>query len=115
MKLGLHKPRVAIGLSSRRFRGDLGTSGRISAMRTKPSHKLSFRDRLSRLSFEQACKLLGPKGQRLIQQGGKREIDLKEHVYLGGDLLRVRFPGIGGGGGGGPPFSLLNASPKHLS
>ena len=29
----------------------------------KPGHLLTFRDRLSRLSFEQACKLLGPSGR----------------------------------------------------
>ncbi|MEX2286668.1 MAG: helicase, partial [Planctomycetaceae bacterium] len=62
---------------------------------TKPGSKLSFHDRLSRLTFEQACKLLGPQGRRLIQNGGRREIALKEHVYLGGDLLRVRFPSVG--------------------
>src|SRR5262249_25313870 len=41
------------------------------------------------------CKLLGPQGRQLIQQGAKREINLKEDVYFGGDLLRVKFPGLG--------------------
>ncbi len=63
---------------------------------TKPSHKLSFHDRLSRLSFSQACKLLGPRGRQLIQEGGKREIDLANDLYLGGDLFRVSFPGLNG-------------------
>jgi hypothetical protein len=63
---------------------------------TKPSHKLSFHDRLSRLSFSQACKLLGPRGRQLIQEGGKREIDLANDLYLGGDFFRVRFPGLNG-------------------
>ena len=31
-------------------------------MTTKPSHRLTLRDRLSRLNFTQACKLLGPRG-----------------------------------------------------
>jgi hypothetical protein len=63
---------------------------------TKPVHKLSFRDRLSHLTFHQACKLLAPWGRELIQKGAKREVDLKEDVYLGGDLLRVKFPALGG-------------------
>jgi hypothetical protein len=60
-------------------------------MMTKPSHKLSFHDRLSHLTFHQACKLLGPWGRELIREGAKREIDLREEVYLCGDLLRVKF------------------------
>lgn len=58
-------------------------------MTTKPSHRLTLRDRLSRLNFTQACKLLGEHGRQLIQHGGKYEIDLNEHVYLEGDLFRV--------------------------
>lgn len=54
----------------------------------KPSSKLTLHDRLSRLSFEQACKLLGDEGKKLIIQGSKREIP-GDDVYLGGDLLRV--------------------------
>ena len=50
---------------------------------------LTLRDRLSRLTFEQACKLLGPEGKRLINEGGKREIALEGDVYLGDDLFRL--------------------------
>jgi superfamily II DNA or RNA helicase len=64
-------------------------------MMTKPTHKLSFHDRLSHLTFHQACKLLAPWGRELIQKGAKREVDLKEDVYLGGDLVRVKFPALG--------------------
>jgi superfamily II DNA or RNA helicase len=64
-------------------------------MMTKPSHKLSFHDRLSHLNFLQACKLLGPWGRELIQEGAKRDIDLKKEVYLGGDLFRVKYAGFG--------------------
>ncbi len=60
-------------------------------MTTKPSHRLTLRDRLSRLNFTQACKLLGPEGKRLIQLGGKWEIDIAEQVYFQGDLFRVSF------------------------
>ncbi len=59
--------------------------------KTKPSNKLTFRDRLSQLDFLSACKLLGADGKKLIQQGGKIEINLEDQVFLGHDLFRVRF------------------------
>jgi len=55
----------------------------------KASGQLTLRDRLSRLTFEQACKLLGPFGRKLITKGGAREIILEEQVYLGDDLFRL--------------------------
>lgn len=55
----------------------------------KPSDKLTLHDRLSRLTFDQACKLLGEEGRKLILQGSKREVNLDEDVFLGGDLFRV--------------------------
>lgn len=61
-------------------------------MTTKAGHRLTLKDRLSRLNFTQACKLLGPEGRQLIQRGGKFEVDLDEQVYLEGDLFRVKFP-----------------------
>jgi ERCC4-related helicase len=60
-------------------------------MTTKPSARLTLKDRLSRLTYTQACKLLGDEGRRLIRQGGKWEIDIDEQVYLRGDLFRVKF------------------------
>lgn len=60
-------------------------------MTTKASHRLTLRDRLSRLNFTQACKLLGAEGRQLIQRGGKRSIDIAEQVYFEGDLFRVKF------------------------
>ncbi len=60
-------------------------------MTTKVSHRLTLKDRLSRLNFTQACKLLGAEGRQLIQSGGKYEIDLDEQVYLEGDLFRIKF------------------------
>lgn len=57
----------------------------------KPSAKLTLHDRLSRLTFDQACKLLGDEGKKLILKGSKREIDLREEIYFGGDLFRVTF------------------------
>ena len=60
----------------------------------KRGHReLTLKDRLSRLSYTQACKLLGVDGQSLIRHGGEFEIDIDEHVYLGDDLLRVSLNG----------------------
>jgi hypothetical protein len=61
-------------------------------MTTKPNHRLTLKDRLSRLTFVQACKLLGAEGRQLIQRGGKFEVNLDDQVYLEGDLFRVKFP-----------------------
>lgn len=52
-------------------------------------------DKLSRLSYRQACLLLGgeKQGARLLLQGGKMEISL-EQVRLSPDCLRMEFPGV---------------------
>ncbi|MBN2376876.1 MAG: DEAD/DEAH box helicase [Sedimentisphaerales bacterium] len=56
--------------------------------------ELTLKDRLSRLTFTQACKLLGPQGNKLIMQGGKFEIhSIEDHVYLGDDLFRLSVDG----------------------
>ncbi|MCK4661163.1 MAG: DEAD/DEAH box helicase [Phycisphaerae bacterium] len=54
--------------------------------------ELTLKDRLSRLTYLQACKLLGADGESLIREGGKHEIDIDEQVHLGGDLFRLRLP-----------------------
>jgi len=61
----------------------------------KSSGELTLRDRLSHLTFEKACKLLGPDGRKLIQIGGQRDLKLDEHVHLGHDLFRLSFPANG--------------------
>ena len=66
-------------------------------MTTKKSEALTLSDRLSRLTYTRACKLLGPNGKRLIARGAAIEIDdLKQDVYLAGDLFRLRLPGVNG-------------------
>ncbi|MCH8252404.1 MAG: DEAD/DEAH box helicase [Planctomycetes bacterium] len=57
--------------------------------RNAAKRELTLTDRLSRLSYPQACKLLGSDGRGLIQRGGAWEIDIDEHVYLRGDLFRL--------------------------
>ncbi|MFQ5496060.1 MAG: SWIM zinc finger family protein, partial [Phycisphaerae bacterium] len=54
---------------------------------------LTLKDRLSRLTHTQACRLLGGDGERLIRQGGGCEINIDEQVYLGGDLFRLSLGG----------------------
>ena len=62
--------------------------------KTLPSAKLSLKDRLSRLTFLDAVKLLGPEGKKLIQQNANAwELKVSEHVHLGDDLFRLRIPG----------------------
>jgi hypothetical protein len=65
---------------------------RSLAMRTKASKRLTLRDRLSRLSYTAACRLLGPDGDKLIRRGGSIEIDPAEQVTLSEDCLTVRLP-----------------------
>lgn len=61
-------------------------------MAAKRRKKLSFHDRLSRLTFHQARQLLGDDADKLIFKGGDVcDIDPEEDVYLGGDLFRVRI------------------------
>ncbi len=66
---------------------------------TKKSHELTLKDRLSRLTFQQACKLLGDCGQKLIQRGGAIEIDMAAQVRLDDEALQVSFPGTPGTNG----------------
>ncbi|MBL7107414.1 MAG: DEAD/DEAH box helicase [Phycisphaerae bacterium] len=56
--------------------------------------ELTLKDRLSRLTFTQACKLLGADGNKLVMQGGKFEItSIEDNVYLGDDLFRLSVDG----------------------
>lgn len=47
---------------------------------------MTLRDKLSRLTYLQAVKLLGDQGKQLIQQGGKFDINIEQQVYFRGDL-----------------------------
>ncbi len=57
--------------------------------------ELTLKDRLSRLTYIQACKLLGPEGSKLIMQGGKFEItSIEESVYLDNNLFKLSVEGV---------------------
>ena len=76
-------------------------------MKTKKSGKLTLQDRLSQLSYNQACKLLGPEGKTLIQQGSAYEPeDLDRDVYLGDDLFRFNLRNTGWGDGIDPIVTI---------
>ncbi len=63
-------------------------------MTTKSTAELTLRDRLSRLTYTQVCKLLGEEGEKLIRAGGTFEIDdMNRQVFLGEDLFRLNLPG----------------------
>jgi len=53
---------------------------------------INLKDKLSHLSYRQACKLLGPQGGELIRQGGKYDdINLDDQVVLRGDLFQLNM------------------------
>ena len=63
------------------------------AVKVLPSQLLSLKDRLSRLTFTNACKLLGPLGRLLISSNANKwEINIPDDVLFDGDTLRVKFP-----------------------
>ncbi len=59
-----------------------------------PKRRIGIRDRLGRLTYRGACRLLadGEEGVTRLRQGGRFEINLPRDVYLGGDTLRVNVP-----------------------
>jgi len=60
---------------------------------TKTSGELTLHDRLSRLNYLHASKLLGEEGGKLIQKGGALDIDIAEQVELTPDRFRLTLPG----------------------
>jgi|GEM_PF-2015663 len=89
--------------------------------------ELTLKDRLSRLTFIQACKLLGHEGSKLIMQGGKFEINLiEENVFLDNKLFQLFIDGavvtinLNGNAAGSCILTVINArllvniSEQHL-
>ena len=65
----------------------------VRSTKVLPNGRLTLKDRLSRLTFSEASKLLGPDGAKQIQRyANSWEFKLEEHVFLGNDLFRLRFP-----------------------
>jgi len=63
-------------------------------MLTKPSHKLTLHDKLSRLSPVQANKVLGPEAAALIPKAGQESIDIASQVLFTADQFQVHTMGI---------------------
>jgi len=53
---------------------------------------ITLKDRLSHLTYRQACKHLGPNGEKLIIQGGKYDIDIAGQVFLEKDRCLLDLP-----------------------
>jgi hypothetical protein len=60
-------------------------------MVTRKRSQLTLHDKLSRLTFDQACRLIGEDGKRLITAGGKYDIDLARQVRLNNQRFELRF------------------------
>ncbi len=69
---------------------------------------MNLKDVLSRLTYRDACKLLGPEAGRLIRKGGKYDIDLETQVTWADDLLKMNIEGAV------VTFSLTPQMPKRL-
>ncbi len=52
---------------------------------------INLKDRLSQLTYRQACKLLGPEGEQLIRMGGKHDIDIESQVTWEDGLLKINL------------------------
>jgi superfamily II DNA or RNA helicase len=52
---------------------------------------ITLKDKLSHLSYIQACKLLGPQGKQLILEGGKYEIDVHEQVAFNHEKFNLNI------------------------
>ena len=52
---------------------------------------ITLKDKLSHLSYVQACKLLGPQGKQLIMEGGKWEIDVHEQVTFNHESFNLKI------------------------
>ncbi len=89
-------------------RGNKARTDREARADRSAERELTLKDRLSRLTYEQACRWLGPHGAQLIRAGGAFELDLEEDVYLGDDLLRVRVAGAVA------TITTMSAAPQRL-
>jgi len=60
-------------------------------MTTKKSIELTLRDKLSRLTYQDACKLIGEEGAKWIQEGAQFTIDIDRQVRLNDERFEMRF------------------------
>lgn len=55
--------------------------------------RVGLLDLLSHLSYADVKKILGPRCDRLLREGGRAEVDLESHVKLRSDRLTVEPAG----------------------
>jgi superfamily II DNA or RNA helicase len=55
------------------------------------SNTLTLRDRLAHLSFDDACKIIGPGGKRLLIRGGSLELASSDDLRIDENEARVRW------------------------
>jgi len=78
-------------------------------MTTKKRSKLTLRDKLSRLTFAQACKLAGDGGEALIRQGGAYDIDPVDDVQWRPGRMEVVV------GSASVTFSLADGARRRMA
>lgn len=76
---------------------------------------MTFRDRLGRLTFYQACQLFQEDGAGRIQKGGAvfAEVDFRRDVFLGDDLFWIRFNDSAVRNGKATVSITLQSAAKH--
>lgn len=52
---------------------------------------MTLKNKLSYLTYKEACKLLGPEGERLIRAGGKYDVEIAENLVLRDDLFQLHL------------------------
>ena len=68
-----------------------GRSARATTPRAAAPSIDNLRDRLSRLSYTDACKVLGPSGGQLIARSANLwDLNPVEDLFISGDLFRLR-------------------------
>ena len=92
-----------------------GVVGR-SPTRVKKTDRLTLQDRLSRLSYRQACQLLGPDGPKWLREGAAayQDIEIPRDVYFRGDLFRLKLPGDRGRPGAVVTITLATSARDRL-
>jgi superfamily II DNA or RNA helicase len=79
----------------------------------KPDRSLTLHDRLSQLTFDHACKLLGARGAMLIRRGGQTELDVLPRMPIDAERLTLTIPFLRGEAAT-VTFWLANDRPRRL-